>query len=103
MDCFPNDKHLTAWAGKAPGKNESAGRNRSARTLKANRYLGPALVQAAHAAGKTDTYLGERYRCLARHRGKNAGGSRGCPFHPRRRLSLDPRWLPLYRAGCGFR
>jgi transposase len=70
MDRFPNDKHLTAWAGLAPGKNESAGRNRSARTLKANRYLRPTLVQAAHAAGRTDTYLGERYRRLARRRGK---------------------------------
>jgi transposase len=70
MDRFPNDKHLTAWAGLAPGKNESAGRNHSARTLKANRYLRPALVQAAHAAGKTQTYLGERYRRLARRRGK---------------------------------
>jgi transposase len=70
MARFPNDKHLTAWAGLAPGKNESAGRNRSARTLKANRYLRPALVQAAHAAGKTQTYLGERYRRLARRRGK---------------------------------
>jgi hypothetical protein len=54
----------------APGKNESAGRNRSARTLKANRYLRPAQVRAAHAVGKTDTYLSKRYRRLTRRRGK---------------------------------
>ena len=70
MSRFPTANHLTSWAGLAPGKNESAGRNRSSRTLKANRYLRPALVQAAHAAGKTNTYLGEKYRRIARRRGK---------------------------------
>lgn len=70
MSRFPTANHLTSWAGLAPGKNESAGRNRSSRTLKANRYLRPALVQAAHAAGKTNTYLGEKYRRLSRRRGK---------------------------------
>jgi transposase len=70
MARFPTANHLTAWAGLAPGKNESAGRNRSSRTLKANRYLQPALVQAAHAVARTDTYLGEKYRRLARRRGQ---------------------------------
>lgn len=70
MSRFPTDGHATSWAGLAPGKNESAGRNHSARTLKANRYLRSALVEAAHAAGKTDTYLGEKYRRIARRRGK---------------------------------
>ena len=45
--------------------------NYSSRTLKANRYLRTALVQAAHAAGRSrDTYLGEKYRRMARRRGK---------------------------------
>ena len=70
MSRFPLDSHATSWAGLAPGKNESAGRNRSARTLKANCYLRPALIEAAHAAGKTNTYLGEKYRRIARRRGK---------------------------------
>lgn len=70
MSRFPTDAHAASWAGLAPGKNESAGRNYSARTFKANRYLRSALVEAAHAAGKTDTYLGEKYRRLARRRGK---------------------------------
>jgi transposase len=70
MSRFPNEHHPASWAGLAPGKNESAGRNRSSRTLKANRYLRPALVQAAYAAGRThNTYLGERYQRLARRRG----------------------------------
>lgn len=70
MSRFPTHSHAASWAGLAPGKNESAGRNYSARTLKANRYLRTALVEAAHAAGKTATYLGEKYRRLARRRGK---------------------------------
>jgi transposase len=67
---FPTDAHAASWAGLAPGKNESAGRNRSARTLKADRYLRAVLVEAAQAAGKTDTYLGEKFRRIARRRGK---------------------------------
>jgi len=71
MSRFPNAKHAASWAGLVPGKNESAGRNRSARTNKANRYLKSALVQAAHAAGRSkDNYLSAQYRRLAARRGK---------------------------------
>jgi hypothetical protein len=35
-----------------------------------NRYLARVLGEAAVSAGKTDTFLGERYRRLARRRGK---------------------------------
>lgn len=70
MSRFPTLGHAGSWAGLAPGKNDSAGRNHSARTFKANRYLCTALVEAAYAAGRTSTNLGEKYRRLARHRGK---------------------------------
>jgi transposase len=71
MDRFPSHRHLASWAGLAPGKNESAGRNRSSRTPKGNRYLQAALFQAAHAASRAkDTYLGEQFRRIARRRGK---------------------------------
>jgi transposase len=71
MSCFLSADHLTSWAGLAPGQNESAGKNRSSRTLKANRYLRPALVQAAHAAGRArNTYLGAKYGSLSGRRGK---------------------------------
>jgi transposase len=71
MSRFPNARHAASWAGLVPGKNESAGRNRSSRTNKANRYLKTALVQAAHAAGRSkDNYLSAQYRRLASRRGK---------------------------------
>jgi transposase len=66
---FPSASHAASWAGLVPGKHESAGRNYSARTNPANRYLKSALVQAAHAAGKSDTYLGAQYRRLKARRG----------------------------------
>jgi len=71
MHRFPTPGHAAAWAGLVPGKNESAGRNRSARTNKANPYLKAALVQAAHAAGRSkDNYLAAQYRRLSARRGK---------------------------------
>lgn len=71
MSRFPSAKHAASWAGLTPGKNESAGRNTSSRTAKANRYLKTALVQAAHAAGRSkDNYLATQFRRLAARRGK---------------------------------
>jgi transposase len=71
MSRFPTAHHAAAWAGLAPGKNESAGRNHSSRTPKANPYLKAALVQAAQAAGRSkDNYLAAQFRRLAARRGK---------------------------------
>lgn len=64
IDRFPSAGHLASWAGLCPGLNESAGKNRSARTPHGNRSLKVALVQAAHAAARTPTYLGAQYRRL---------------------------------------
>jgi transposase len=71
MSRFPSAGHAASWAGLVPGKNESAGRNRSSRTNKANRYLKAALVHAAHAAGKSKgNYLAAQFGRLAARRGK---------------------------------
>jgi transposase len=53
-----------------PGQHESAGKRRSRYMRKGNRYLRVALVQAALAAGRTQTYLGEHYRQIGKRRGK---------------------------------
>ena len=71
MSRFPSAGHAASWAGLTPGKNESAGKNRSSRTRPGNKYLKAALVEAAHAAGRSkDTVLAARYRRLAARRGK---------------------------------
>jgi transposase len=71
MSRFPTADHLAAWAGVAPGNNESGGKRRSGRTRKGDRPLRVALNQTAHGAARTkDTYLSAQYRRLAARRGK---------------------------------
>jgi transposase len=71
MSRFPTANHLAAWAGVAPGNNESAGKRRSGKTRKGNQPLGAALNQAAHGASHTkNTYLAAQYQRLAARRGK---------------------------------
>ena len=71
MSRFPTSGHLSSWARFSPGIKESAGRKKGAgATGHGNRYLARVLGEAAVSAGKTDTFLGERYRRIARRRGK---------------------------------
>jgi transposase len=71
MTRFPTAGHLVSWAKFAPGVKESAGRPKgSGSTGHGNPYLARVLGEAAVAASKTDTFLGERYRRIARRRGK---------------------------------
>lgn len=71
MSRFGNDRRLSAWAGVAPGNNESGGKRRSSKTRKGNRVIKSLLVQAAWAATRTkDTYLSALYHRLAGRRGK---------------------------------
>ena len=72
ISLFPSEGHLASWAGLCPGNNESAGKRKSGRTTKGNRWLRGALVQTAHAASHTkDTYLKSFYHRVAARRGKN--------------------------------
>jgi transposase len=71
MSRFPTAGHLASWARFAPGVKESAGKNKGRGTTgHGNRYLARVLGEAAVGAARTDTFLGERYRRIARHRGK---------------------------------
>jgi len=71
MTRFPTAAHAASWAGVAPRREESAGRQRSTKTRKGNPYLKTILVQAAHAAGRRkDNFLGAQFRRLAARRGK---------------------------------
>ena len=70
MEQFPSADHLASWAGMCPGNNESAGKRKSGRITKGNRWLKRILVQAAWAASHTKgTYLAAQYRRLAKRRG----------------------------------
>jgi transposase len=71
MSRFETAPRLAAWAGVAPGNDESAGKQRSGKTRKGNRALRAILTQLAHAAVRTKgTYLSALYHRLAARRGK---------------------------------
>lgn len=71
MTIFPTHRHLSSWAGLCPGQHQSAGKHRSARIRKGNRWLRRALVLAAHSARHAkDCALAARYYRIARHRGE---------------------------------
>jgi transposase len=71
MARFPTAAHLASWAKFAPGVKESAGKAKGNRsTGRGNRYLARALGEAAVSTARTNTFLGERYRRIARRRGK---------------------------------
>jgi transposase len=70
MGVFPTAGHLVSWAKISPGTIQSGARSRAGHTGKGNPYLKGILGEAAAAAGKTDTFLGERYRRIVKRRGK---------------------------------
>jgi transposase len=70
MTQFPTAAHLVSWAKLCPRTIQSGPVRRGGKTGKGNPYLKGALGEAAAAAAKTDTFLGERYRRIVKHRGK---------------------------------
>jgi transposase len=71
MTRFPTAAHLCSWARFAPGIKESAGKSKGrGSTGHGNPYLARVLGEVAVGASRTDTFLGERYRRIARRRGK---------------------------------
>ena len=70
MTRFPSAAHLCSWAGMCPGHDESAGKRRSGKTRKANRYLRSTLIQAGNAASHTkESHLQAVYLRVLKHRG----------------------------------
>src|SRR5680860_208474 len=71
MTRFPTAGHLCSWAKFSPGLKSSAGKNKgNGSTGHGDRYLARVLGEAAVTAGRSETFLGERYRRIARRRGK---------------------------------
>jgi len=71
MDQFPDQNHLSSWAGVSPGSNETAGKNKSGRITYGNKYLRSLLVECGWAASRTkNTYFSAKYKSLVGRRGK---------------------------------
>ena len=70
MAVFPTPGHLVSWAKLSPRTIQSGAKSQPGRTGKGNPYLKGVLGEASAAAGRTDTFLGQRYRRIARRRGK---------------------------------
>jgi len=70
MSCFPTAGHLVSWAKLCPRTIQSGATRRRGAAGKGNPYLKGVLGEAAAAAAKTNTFLGERYRRLVKRRGK---------------------------------
>src|SRR5437764_2836556 len=124
MSRFPSDDHLTAWAGLAPGNNESAGQRKGGKTRKGSRWLRAILINAAHAAAKKKgSKLAREYKRIAARRGARRAAvavartilkiiyqllTRGGTYHEeaavlddqRRRRTQQPALDQLHALGC---
>ncbi len=68
MTVFPTAGHLCSWARRCPQVASSAGKRKGSNaTGHGNPYLGGALGEASANAGRTQTFLGTKYRRLVRH------------------------------------
>ena len=77
MTRFTTSSRLAAWAGLAPGDNESAGKRKKAPTRKGNQHLKTAMTESAWAAARTRTRPGARFA------GWPAGSAGTAPARPR--------------------
>jgi transposase len=67
MTVFPTAAHLVSWARWSPQVKQSAGKRKGSNsTGRGNPYLSAALGEAAISAGRTQSFLGARYRRLTR-------------------------------------
>jgi transposase len=67
---FPTPKHLASWATVSPGNDQSAGKRRSGKTGKANKWLRATLNESANPAARAkDTYVAAQYQRLRGRRG----------------------------------
>jgi transposase len=70
MTVFGTSGRLVSWAKRSPQTRQSGKKTTGGKTGKGNPYLNAMLGEIAASASRTDTFLGERYRRLARRRGK---------------------------------
>jgi transposase len=67
MTVFPTAAHLVSWARWSPQVKKSAGKRKGSNaTGRGDPYLGAALGEATISAGRTQSFLGAKYRRLTR-------------------------------------
>jgi transposase len=69
MAAFPTPAHLVSWIGLCRPAAQSGTRHGKGKQKKGNSYARAAAGQAAIGTARTATFLGERYRRIARRRG----------------------------------
>jgi transposase len=70
MGQFPSHRHAASWTGICPGNHESAGKRKSGKTRKGNRWLRCLLIECGWAASRSkQSYFGAQFRHLVRRRG----------------------------------
>jgi transposase len=70
MAIFGTPGRLVSWAKRCPQTRQSGKKTSGGKAGKGNPWLNGILGEIAASAARTDTFLGERYRRLARRRGK---------------------------------
>src|SRR6266540_1266107 len=93
MGRFPTAAHLVSWAKFAPIDHQSAGTKKRGATGRGNPWLAATLGEIVAALARTDTFLGERYRRLARRHGKKraiVAVGNGCCRLPTHRAIFEP-------------
>lgn len=70
MSRFPSAGHLVSWAKFAPIDKRSAGKGRAGSTGKGDPWLAGTLGEVVAGFSRTRTFLGQRYRRVAKRRGK---------------------------------
>jgi transposase len=70
MTVFGSPARLVSWAKRCPATRQSGQKTSHGKQGKGNPYLGGILGEIAASAARTDTFLGERYRRIAKRRGK---------------------------------
>jgi len=70
MTRFPSAGHLVSWARFCPNTHASAGKTKPKGRTKGNPWLAASIGNTIGALTRTPTFLGARYRRIARRRGK---------------------------------
>jgi transposase len=70
MGRFASAAHLVSWAKFCPQVHQSAGKTKPKGRGKGNPWLAGTLGNIVAAAARTDSFLGARYRRIAKRRGK---------------------------------